>query len=143
MMLDINIERMRQGFWKALPVAVIVGGALVVEMALVLGGRYFSLQAMPAPVAPAADFSNTKELGRLLFTDYVYPFELASVILLVAIIAAVILTLRERKESKAMNPRLQVQVKAADRWRVVKMAAEVEAPSIANEASKNEEGKKA
>jgi NADH-quinone oxidoreductase subunit J len=76
-----------------------------------------------------------------LFTDYVFPFELVSVVLLVAIIAAVMLTLRQRKDNKAMNPRLQVKVKAADRFRVVKMAAEVEAPAV--EAVEAQEGSKA
>ena len=94
-------------------------------------------------MAPEADFSNTKALGRLLFTDYVYPFELASVILLVALIAAVVLTLRQRKDNKAMNPRLQVRVKAADRFRVVKMAAEVEAPAVAAPPAEGQEGSKA
>jgi NADH-quinone oxidoreductase subunit J len=145
MMLDINIERLRQGFWSYLPLGAVVGIIMVIEMSLILGGRYFSLEALPAPLAPDAGFSNTKALGRLLFTDYVYPFELASVILLVAIIAAVVLTLRQRKDNKAMNPRLQVRVKAADRFRVVKMAAEVEAPVVANEAApaEGQEGSKA
>ncbi|HTJ96072.1 MAG TPA: NADH-quinone oxidoreductase subunit J [Rhodocyclaceae bacterium] len=144
MMLDINIERLRQGFWNALPIGAVVGGAMAVEMSIILGGRYFGLQALPAPADPAAGFSNTKELGRLLFTDYVYPFELASVILLVAIIAAVMLTLRQRKDSKAMNPRLQVLVKAADRVRIVKMESVVEAPAIVETpAAEGQEGSKA
>lgn len=141
MMLDINIERLRQGFWSYLPLGTVVGAIMAAEMGLILGGRYFGLEAMPAPVAPEAGFSNTKELGRLLFTDYVFPFELVSVVLLVAIIAAVMLTLRQRKDNKAMNPRLQVKVKAADRFRVVKMAAEVEAPAV--EAVEAQEGSKA
>ena len=142
MMLDINIERLRQGFWSYLPLGAVVGLIMAAEMGIILGGRYFGLEALPLPVAPDADFSNTKALGRLLFTDYVYPFELASVILLVALIAAVVLTLRQRKDNKAMNPRLQVLVKAADRFRVVKMAAEVEAPAAAAPAE-GQEGSKA
>jgi NADH-quinone oxidoreductase subunit J len=141
MMLDINIERLRQGFWSYLPLGAVVGLIMAGEMGLILSGRYFGLEALPAPATPAADFSNTKELGRLLFTDYVYPFELASVILLVAIIAAVMLTLRQRKDSKAMNPRLQVRVKAADRFRVVKMAPVVEEPAAP--AAEGQEGSKA
>lgn len=142
MMLDINIERLRQGFWSYLPLGAVVGLIMAVEMGIILGGRYFGLEALPAPVAPEAGFSNTKALGTLLFTNYVYPFELASVILLVAIIAAVVLTLRQRKDNKAMNPRLQVRVKAADRFRIVKMAAEVEAPAAAAPAE-GQEGSKA
>lgn len=141
MMLDINIERLRQGFWSYLPVGAVIGLIMAGEMALILGGRYFGLEALPAPAVPAADYSNTKELGRLLFTDYVYPFELASVILLVALIAAVVLTLRQRKDNKAMNPSVQVRVKAADRWRIVKMDAVVEAP--ATPAADAQEGGKA
>ena len=141
MMLDINIERLRQGFWSYLPLGAVVGLIMVAEMSIILGGRYFGLDVLPAPLSPAADFSNTKELGRLLFTDFVFPFELVSVVLLVAIIAAVTLTLRQRKDNKAMNPRLQVRVKAADRFRVVKMAAEVEAPVAA--PAEGQEGSKA
>lgn len=145
MMLDINIERLRQGFWSYLPLGAVVGLIMVAEMGIILGGRYFGLDVLPAPTEPAAGFSNTKELGRLLFTDFVFPFELVSVVLLVAIIAAVTLTLRQRKDNKAMNPRLQVRVKAADRFRVVKMAAEVEAPAVANESAPaaGQEGSKA
>lgn len=145
MMLDINIERLRQGFWSYLPLGAVVGLIMVAEMGIILGGRYFGLDVLPAPLAPEAGFSNTKELGRLLFTDFVFPFELVSVVLLVAIIAAVTLTLRQRKDNKAMNPRLQVRVKAADRFRVVKMAAEVEAPVVGNEAApaEGQEGSKA
>jgi NADH-quinone oxidoreductase subunit J len=91
MMLDINIERVRKGFWGNLPLGVLVGGLMVGEMAVVLSGRYFGLAALPAHDMPA-NYSNTKELARVLYTDYAYPFEIASVILLVAIIAAVMLT---------------------------------------------------
>jgi len=126
MMLDINIERIREGFWGYLPLGAAIGALMVVEMAVVLGGRYFSTQVMPAPGAPPAGYSNTKELGRLLFTDYVYPFELASVILLVAIIAAIMLTMRRRKDSKHLNPRQQIAVQRNDRLRIVKMPSEKE-----------------
>jgi NADH-quinone oxidoreductase subunit J len=124
MMLDINLERMREGFWGNLPLALTVGGLMVVEMIFVLGGRYFGLQAMPLPTEPGPNYSNTKELGRLLYTDYAYPFELAAVVLLVAMIAAIALTLRKRKDTKYQSPAEQVRVKARDRVRVVSMPAE-------------------
>ena len=125
MMLDINIERMRQGFWSNLPVGALVGLLMVGEMAVVLSGRYFGLANLPPQNLPA-NYSNTKELARVLFTDYAYPFEIASVILLVAIIAAVMLTLRRRKDNKAMHASDQIAVKAKDRMRLVKMTPEVE-----------------
>ena len=128
MMLDINIERVRKGFWGNLPRGVLVGGLMVGEMAVVLSGRYFGLAALPPHDMPA-NYSNTKELARVLYTDYAYPFEIASVILLVAIIAAVMLTLRKRKENKAMHAYDQIAVKAKDRMRLVKMAPEVELPA--------------
>jgi NADH-quinone oxidoreductase subunit J len=128
MMLDINIERVRKGFWGNLPLGVLVGGLMVGEMAVVLSGRYFGLAALPPHDMPA-NYSNTKELARVLYTDYAYPFEIASVILLVAIIAAVMLTLRRRKDNKAMHPADQIAVKSKDRMRLVKMAPEVELPA--------------
>jgi NADH-quinone oxidoreductase subunit J len=125
MMLDINIERLRKGFWSYLPVGAAVGLFMVVEMGLVLSADYFGEKNFPDRAA-AADYSNTQELGRLLFTDYAYPFELASVILLVAIIAAVILTLRHRPGAKQLDPAAQIAVKASDRLRVVSMPVEKE-----------------
>jgi len=97
MMLDINLDRLREGFWSYLPVGALVGILMLVEMVMVLGGGYFGLEAMPAPAPVAADYSNTRELGRVLYTDYVYAFELASLVLLVAMVSAVALTLRKRK----------------------------------------------
>ncbi len=126
MMLDINIDRVRQGFWSYLPVGALIGVLMVIEMAMVLGGRYFGLDAMPAPPSLQAGYSNTRELGRVLYTDYVYPFELASLVLLVAMIAAVSLTLRKRKGTKAIDPALQVAVKREGRVELVKMQAEKE-----------------
>jgi len=126
MMLDINLDRLRQGFWSYLPVGALIGVLLVVEMALVLGGRYFGLDAMPEPPPAQAGFSNTREIGRLLYTDYVYPFELASLLLLVAMITAVTLTLRKRKGKRYMSPSEQVSVRRADRVEVVSMAVEKE-----------------
>lgn len=126
MMLDINLDRIREGFWSYLPVGALVGVLILVEMVMVLGGRYFGLDAMPTPPAAQAGFSNTRELGRVLYTDYVYPFELASLVLLVAMIAAVTLTLRKRKGVKYVNPSDQVAVKREGRVELVKMSAEKE-----------------
>src|SRR4051812_40909316 len=90
MMLDINLERVREGFWRNLPLALVVGGIMVAEMAAVLAGRYFSLSTQPLQAPPG--YSNTRELGKLLYTHYAYAFEIAAVVLLVAIIAAISLT---------------------------------------------------
>jgi NADH-quinone oxidoreductase subunit J len=124
MMLDINLERMREGFWSNLPLAITVGGLMVVEMIFVLGGRYFGLGTLPPPADPGAGYSNTKELGRILYTDYAYPFELAAVVLLVAIIAAIALTMRKRKDTKYQSPSEQIAVKREDRVRMVSMPSE-------------------
>ncbi|OZA23724.1 MAG: NADH:ubiquinone oxidoreductase subunit J [Hydrogenophilales bacterium 17-64-11] len=124
MMLDINLDKLREGFWDYLPLAGFVSVLLVIEMALILGSRHFGLEVMGTPATHPADYSNTKELGRLLYTDYVYAFELAAVILLVAIVAAIALTLRRRKDSKYIDPAVQSKVKRNDRLRIVKMQAE-------------------
>jgi len=124
MMLDIDVERLRQGFWRNLPLGAAIGLLMAGEMAVVLGGRYFWPEAMPTPGPTQPGYSNTKELGRLLFTDYVYPFELASVILLVAIVAAVLLTHRRRADSKHLNPRQQIAVQRNDRIRIVTMPSD-------------------
>jgi len=124
MMLDINLDRLREGYWDYLVPALIVAGVMVAEMALVLGGRYFDLEGLPQPAPHAADYSNTRELGRLLYTDYVYPFEIAAVILLVAIVAAIALTLRHRKDSKYIDPAQQLKVRRRDRVRMVSMPSE-------------------
>ncbi len=126
MMLDINVERLRQGFWKHLPVGGLVGALLAVQMALVLGGSYFGHDVMPAPPAAEAGHSNTREIGLVLYTEYVYPFELASLVLLVAMVAAVTLTLRKRKGTRYINPSEQVSVKREDRVELVSMPAEKE-----------------
>jgi NADH-quinone oxidoreductase subunit J len=124
MMLDINLERLREGFWSYLPLAATVGVLMVLEMGLVLGGKYFGTEAAAAPRDPGPGYSNTKELGRLLYTDYAYPFEIAAVLLLVAIIAAIALTLRKRKDTKYQDPARQVLVRRSDRVRLVSMPAE-------------------
>ncbi len=126
MMLDIDIKRLRQGFWRNMPLAATVGLVMLGEMILLVSGDYFGPAAFPDRTLPA-DHSNTKELGRLLFTDYVYPFELASIILLVAIIAAVVLTLRRRAGVKRLDPAKQIAVRHEDRLRVLQMPAEKEA----------------
>lgn len=123
MMLDINVDRLREGFWSYLTLGGIVALLMVVEMSLVVGGNYFDLFESNVPQTEAA-FSNVKAVGRLLFTQYVYPFELASVILMVGIVAAVALTLRGKRKSKSVSPGQQVFVKAKDRVRVLKMPAE-------------------
>jgi NADH-quinone oxidoreductase subunit J len=126
MMLDINLDRLREGFWGYLPVGALIGLLMVFEMAIILGGKYFGLEAMPEPPTPQAGFSNTRELGRLLYTDYVYPFELASLVLLVAMIVAVALTHRKRKGLRYVNPSDQVAVKRADRVELLNIPAEKE-----------------
>lgn len=118
MMLDINLEELRRGFWSYLPAGLLVGGLMVVEMIMVLGGKDFGLAE---PAAHAADYSNTKELGMVLYTEYVYPFELAAVLLLVAMVAAITLTHRKRTDTRQMNPADQVKVKRADRIRMVNL----------------------
>jgi NADH-quinone oxidoreductase subunit J len=125
MMLDINIDKLREGFWEYLPMAGFVGILMVVEMVMVLGGKYFS---PTKPVSLTGDYSNTAELGHVLYGDYLLPFELASVVLLVAIVAAIVLTLRDRGDNKSMNPADQVKVRKEDRVRIVSMPAEVEKP---------------
>lgn len=139
MMLDINLDRLREGFWKALPVALPLGVVMVVEMAMILGVKTFGADRVSKPVAHAAGYSNTAELGRQLYTDYLLPFELASVILLVAIVAAIALTLRDRKDSKFIDPAEQVKVKRADRIRMVSMPPDIEPPSEP-EADNSKEG---
>jgi len=124
MMLDINIDRLREGYFDYLVPGLTVAGIMVAEMAIVLGGRQFGLLQVAAPVGKPADYSNTKELGRLLYTDYVYPFEIAAVILLVAIVAAIALTLRRRRDSKSQDAAAQAQVKRKDRIRIISMPSE-------------------
>jgi NADH-quinone oxidoreductase subunit J len=127
MMLDINIDKLREGFWDYLPMAGFIGLLMAAEMVMVLSGKYFSATKV---AGKPAEYSNTAELGRVLYTDYFLPFELASVVLLVAIVAAIMLTLRDRKDSKAMNVSDQVKVRKQDRMRIVKMASEVEVEAI-------------
>jgi len=121
MMLDINLERVREGFWRNLPLALVVGIIMVAEMVTVLWNRYWGASA----VTPER-YSNTKTLGLILYTDYAYAFEIAAVILLVAIIAAIALTLRRRKDTRAQDPAAQIRVRREERVRLVAMPVEKE-----------------
>jgi NADH-quinone oxidoreductase subunit J len=134
MMLDINLDTIRQGFWKNFPLAATLGAVVALELAAVLLGGF---RVSEPPVAAqavgvaAAQVSNTKDLGIALYTQYLYPVEIAAVILLVAIVAAIALTLRQRKDSKFQDPSQQVRVKARDRVEIVKMDPVRPAPAPA------------
>jgi NADH-quinone oxidoreductase subunit J len=120
MMLDINLDRLRQGFWRNLPLGLFVGVVMAAEMiALLVKGVVGGGGA-----APAADYSNTRALGEVIYTEYVFPFEVAAVVLLVAIVAAIALTLRHRKETKYQDPAAQLSVHPRDRLKIVKLAPE-------------------
>lgn len=138
MMLDINLDKLREGFWESLPVALPVGILMAIEMVLILGTKHFGVERVTAPAPHPVGYSNTAELGRVLYTDYLLTFELAAVILLVAIVAAIALTLRDRKDTKFIDPADQVKVKRADRIRMVSMPAEVEAPAVEPAADSKE-----
>ena len=126
MMLDINVTKMREGFMRFLPVGVLIALLLAVQMVLVVGPENFGFEVeqYASLERHAADYNNTEELGKVLYTEYVYPFEIASVILLVAIVAAIALTMRRRPETKYQTPGKQIMVKKEDRLRIVKMDAE-------------------
>lgn len=124
MMLDINLDQLREGFWKWFPFGALLALIMAAEMAMVLMSEQFGIDEMPAPPSRAADYSNTKELGRLIYTEYVYAFELAAVILLVAIVASIALTLRHRTGIKGLDAAKQVAVKREDRIRMVSMPSE-------------------
>lgn len=124
MMLDINLERLREGFWKWFPFGTLLALVLAIEIGMVLMGGQFNLDNMPIPPSHEISYSNTKELGRLIYTEYVYAFELAAVILLVAMVAAIALTLRYRTDKKSTNPSKQVAVKRDDRLRIISMPSE-------------------
>ena len=134
MMLDINLDRLRQGFWRYFPVAALVGALIILEMSAVLmqafqiGGQTAAAQAAGQAVTPVAhalaQLPNTNALGLVLYTRYLYPLEIAAVILLVAIIAAISLTLRRRKDTKTIQVSEQIKVRREDRVRLVQMKAE-------------------
>ena len=133
MMLDINLDGARQGFWKHFPLAGTVGAIIALEMSYVLMGGFREPPkntgiAGNAAASIGAQVSNTKELGKVLYSEYIYPLEIAAIILLVAIIAAIALTLRARKDSKSQNPSEQVRVKRADRVTLVKMKSVMPEP---------------
>jgi NADH-quinone oxidoreductase subunit J len=127
MMLDIHTDEFRREFWKHLPLAGLVGAVIALEMALVLMGG-FRLTDAPAPDAAALKLGNTKLLGIDIYTKYLYPLQIAAVLLLVAMVAAVALTLRKRKDTKYTNPSEQLKAKKADRLRIVPMKPVVEPP---------------
>lgn len=143
MMLDVDVDALRAGFWKHFPIAATVGALIALEMAAVLMGGFRPTEeprTLPAAAQAAqagVQYSNTKELGRLLYTEYLFPLEIAAVILLVGIIAAIALTLRQRKDSKHMDPADQVRVRASDRLQIIQMPpsrpAQPEAAPVAAE----------
>ena len=135
MMLDINSDSVRSGFWKHFPLAGFVGAVIALEMSLVLIGG-FRLTEAPALDAAAAKLGNTKMLGIEVYTRYLYPLQVAAVLLLVAIIAAIALTLRKRKDSKHMDASEQVKARKADRVRLIKMPPVLELPSAAAKEAK-------
>jgi NADH-quinone oxidoreductase subunit J len=137
MMLDINVDALRAGFWKHFPLAATVGALIALEMAAVLMGGFRPEEPRGAQVVAQAgvQFSNTKELGKLLYSQYLFPLEVAAVILLVAIVAAIALTLRQRKDSRHLDPSRQVRVKARDRLEIVKMPPVTAAPPVPTEVA--------
>jgi NADH-quinone oxidoreductase subunit J len=141
MMLDINFDSIRQGFWRHLPLAGVIGAVIVLEMAAVLMGiRQSEPKAMAVVQSLSGQTSNTRDLGILLYTEYVYPVQIAAVILLVAIIAAIALTLRERKDSKHIGAGAQVRVRAKDRLRLVQIDATQAAQPVADAAAEGAKG---
>ena len=123
MMLDINIARLREGFVRYLPLGLLAAGIMLLLMINVVTSDLFVLDAAAIPEPKPADYSNTKALGGILYTEHVFAFEVAAVILLVAIIAAIALTMRKRAQTKYQEPSAQIKVRKADRLRVVKMPA--------------------
>ena len=129
MMLDINLVQIREGWVKYLPVGALVAFALAAMMVWVVGdfgATTFNVESLQQNIRQPADYSNTRELGKVLYTQYVLPFEVASIVLLVAIVAAISLTMRRRPTTKYQRPDKQIQVKSSDRLKVVKMDAEVD-----------------
>ena len=124
MMLDINLSPLSEGFIKYLPFGLGVAALIVLEMYLVVRAKNLDSTTMASQLRHAEGYSNVRELGAVLYTDYVYPFEIASVILLVAIIAAIALTMRKRPETRSQDPAAQVAAKASERVRIVKMKSE-------------------
>ncbi|GAB7128262.1 NADH-quinone oxidoreductase subunit J [Silvimonas sp. JCM 19000] len=123
MMLDVNFEELRKGFWKHVPLAVTVAVIMAVEMGLILHSRAAEVTVGGLP-EQAAGYNNAKALGYLIYTQYFLPFQLSAALLLVGMIAAIALTIRKRKNTKYINPAVQIATKREDRVRIVKMAAE-------------------
>jgi len=121
MMLDINLDKLKEGFWDYLPMAGFIGVLMMVEMIMVFNTKQFNLLPITEPIS---NTSNTEMIGNTLYSNYVLPFELASVVLLIAIVSAIALTLRDRKDSKKINAADQVAVKREDRVRLVQMKSE-------------------
>jgi NADH-quinone oxidoreductase subunit J len=134
MMLDLNADDFRDGFWKHMPVAGLIGAVIALEMALVLMGG-FRLTEAPVLDPALVKMGNTRLLGIEIYTKYLYPMQLAAVLLLVAIVAAIALTLRKRKDSRSQDASQQVLAKKADRLRIVKMAPVIETPAAAAAAA--------
>jgi len=124
MMLDINIAELREGFARYVPVAALVSAVMLGLLSTIVGHANFGINSVQRVVARASDYSNTKALGMSMYTDFIWPFEIASVILLVAIVAAIALTLRKSRQAKSANPSKQVAVKRSDRVRLVKVPSE-------------------
>jgi len=138
MMLDLNMDSIRKGFWRHFPLAATIGALVALEMAAVLMGGFRIAEeprvaAAAAGAAQAAPYSNTKALGQLLYTEYLFPIQVAAAILLVAMFAAIALTLRQRKDTKHVDPSEQVRVRARDRVALVSLAATQKAAAPANE----------
>ena len=123
MMLDINLAALKKDMTKFIPIGLLFGIMFMVQLGMLVGPKNFGLNVISAPVPHASDFSNTMMIGKVLYTDYVYPFEIASVILLVAIIAAIALTHRKRRKKQFLPPEKQVLAKRSERVRLVKMEA--------------------
>jgi len=127
MMLDVNVAQVREGFTRYAPLGLIIAALVVAEIGSVVWVKHLGAAAAPAASAAAADYSNTRALGELLYTKYLYPLELAAMLLLLAIVAAIVLTMRRRAGLKAQDIAGQVAVRARDRVRIVKMDAEKQA----------------
>ncbi len=139
MMIDFDLEKLRQGFWANLRVAAPVGGLIIFEMAAIVIRSFNVPESAVAPLP--ANYDNTRMLGRLIYTDYVYAFQIAAVLLLLAMVAAIALTLRRRKDVKAQDPSAQVRVRAEDRMRLVKVAPVVRSAVPAASAAEDQDGK--
>lgn len=142
MMIDIDIEHLRRDFWTYVPLASVIGALIIGEMATVLVRNFIGTTVPLNNVVQGPDYSNTAALGKLIYTDYIYAFEVAGIILLVAIIAAVALTLRRRKDNKSQDVGEQLRTRRQDRVRLVSMPSEARAgtqasPDAAAAANKN------